>query len=191
MRIQLSVAVAMCALCSLGCEPEIGAPCDDNKDDVAAAIEQSPGSNNLVQDVSLDNCSQGFCLSDHGSRPFCTIQCQADAECAVAGEGFICEAVISFGPLACIDFEDPTKEQPAHEGESSFSACTSDTDCTVAGEQCFLSGEHANTCGFVGRDCLTGENGGPSESPLKYCTASPEVIKQRDIDFGRKPSNVE
>lgn len=186
----LSVCVAtLSVLCALGCEPEIGGLCDPSQDKVQKAVEQSRGTNNLVQDVSLDNCSQGFCLSTDGSRPYCTKECAADIECAEAGADFTCQEVIAFGPLACQDFEDPLEEQPGKAGQSSGAACQSSDDCSVAGESCFPAGALEGTCGFAGRDCLTGENNGQSLLPLKYCAASPDIIAERDRQFGRKPSN--
>lgn len=168
---------------ALGCEPEIGSPCDDNAALVDEVVARKDGTNNLVQDVTLENCSQGFCLSFQGSRPFCTKFCEADAQCAEAGAGFTCQEVVTFGPLACGDFEDPLK--PRDGTEPSGEACESSTDCTVEGESCFLSGAFANTCGVPGRDCLTGPDGGKSQAQNFYCAADPDVITARDEQFGR------
>src|SRR6185436_6190568 len=116
---------------------------------------------------------------DHdGTRPYCTLACESDTECVaaaglVADGGYVCDAPISFGPLACFDFEDPAQEQPAHRGESSETPCADDGDCGgVAGESCFREGARAGTCGFVGRDCRTGDDGGLSANPRRYCVAT-------------------
>lgn len=171
----------------MGCEPEIGSPCDDNEDEVNNLVPQRPGTNNLVQDVGFDNCTQAFCLSADGGRPFCTKKCEADIECAEAGEGFSCSADVAvFGPTACLDFEDPFLPQPGS-ADPSGAPCAVSEDCTVEGEDCFIGGEFVDTCGFVGRDCLTGPGGGKSEFPISYCTASPDVIAARDLQFGRTP----
>jgi hypothetical protein len=105
------------------CEPEIGSPCDPDTDLVEELVQPKPGTNNLVQNVKLDNCkSQSLCASVNGSRGFCTVRCEGDLECAGAGEGFKCLQVIDFGPLACRDFtketdclteEDPDTGAPA------------------------------------------------------------------------------
>jgi hypothetical protein len=176
-------------LCALGCEPEIGGLCDANRDLVDAAVEQTRGTNNLVQDVGLDNCTQGLCLSTDGSRPYCTKACTSDIECAEAGSGFRCLEVVAFGPLACLDYEDPLEERPSQAGQSSGTECASSSQCSVSGESCFQAGELEGTCGFAGRDCLTGENGAQSSQPLRYCAAPPDVIADRDREYGREPSN--
>ena len=167
----------------MGCEPEVGSPCDDNEAEVDELVPQKEGTNNLVQDVGFDNCSEAFCLSFAGSRPFCTKKCEADLECAEGGEGFTCTDVVTFGPLACIDYEDPIEPQPGT--DPSGEACEADGDCTVEDEACFTVGDFAGTCGIPGRDCLTGPGGGKSEAQLRYCAASPDVITARDVQFGR------
>lgn len=167
---------------ALGCEPEIGSPCDDNQAKVDELVPRVEGTNNLVQDVTLENCSQGFCLSFQGSRPFCTKFCEAEAQCAEAGAGFTCQEVVTFGPLACSDYEDPLLPRP--DVASSGSDCAESTDCEV-GESCFPSGDFEGTCGVPGRDCLTGENNGKSGAQLFYCAADPDVIIARDEQFGR------
>jgi hypothetical protein len=86
------------------CESEIGLPCDANTNEVLSKVEVKPGKNDLVRDVSFDNCSQALCASIDGGRPFCTKECEADSECAEAGEGFSCQAIVNFGLLACVDF---------------------------------------------------------------------------------------
>jgi hypothetical protein len=188
MRFFVFFAVVACAV---GCEPEIGGLCDPDKAKVNAKVPQEKGTNNLVQDVELDNCSEGFCLSSDGSRPYCTKKCEADGEClAEAGAGFKCQIIISFGPLACQDFEDPNKPRPGV--TSTLAKCTTDSDCTTANEHCL--GATAGTsgsgqCGIPGRDCLTGTpvNGIPqfSSLPLKYCAASAATIAARDKQYGR------
>jgi hypothetical protein len=185
------VGVVFAMLFGMGCEPEIGGLCDPDKAKVNAKVAQEKGVNNLVQDVELDNCSEGFCLSSDGSRPYCTKRCTADTEClAEAGTGFTCQIIISFGPLACQDYEDPSKPRPGV--KSSLAKCTTDTDCTTANETCL--GAVANTsgsgqCGIAGRDCLTGPpvNGvvQPSTLPFKYCAASSATIAARDKAYGR------
>lgn len=67
-------------------------------------VQVQPGLNDLVRDVGLESCDQALCASTNASRPYCTKQCEADSECAEAGEGFTCQAIVSFGELACIDF---------------------------------------------------------------------------------------
>lgn len=195
---QLSFVI-IATLATTACEPEIGGLCDPDPQEVANAVAQVENTNNLVQDVQLDFCSQGFCMSTDGSRPYCTKVCQTDAQCAEAGPGFVCRETVTFGPLACTDWEDPLKEQPGKEKPASEvrQTCASSSDCTNPGETCFPSGELAQTCGFAGRDCLTGDNDGNetdqklrSKNPIKYCVAeSPEVIAERDTQFGRQPSN--
>lgn len=173
---------------AVGCEPEIGGLCDPDKAKVNTKVPQEKGTNNLVQDVELDNCSEGFCLSTDGSRPYCTKKCAADGEClAEAGTGFTCQIIISFGPLACQDFEDPNKPKPGT--TPSNTSCTDDSNCT-APEHCL--GAVAGTsgsgkCGVPGRDCLTGnaEGTAPSNLPLKYCAASAATIAARDKQYGR------
>lgn len=88
----------------LGCEPNVGAPCDPDQAKVLQRVKVQPGTNDLVRDVFLDSCNQALCASTNGSRPYCTKQCEADSECAEAGEGFTCQAIVNFGLLACIDF---------------------------------------------------------------------------------------
>ena len=170
--------VAFAVLLLVGCEPEIGGLCDPDKAKVTAAVEVNAGTNNLVQDVGLNNCTESFCLSTDGSRPYCTKRCEADIECAEAGAGFTCQVVINFGPLACSDFEDPTHERPG--ATSTAAACAANGDCTTQGEVCL-----ADQCTVPGRDCVTGAAGGPSDHPLKYCAASPDVIKARDKQYNR------
>lgn len=168
---------------AIACEPEIGGICDPDTDFVDQLVEQVPGTNNLVLDVRLDNCTQGFCLSTDGSRPYCTKRCEADIECAEAGEGFVCEEVVTFGPLACDDYEDPNEPQ---EG-SSGAACAGGAGCANTAETCFEApSEAADTCGIPGRDCLTGEGGAQSSQAFKYCAASDvSIIEDRDVQFGR------
>lgn len=164
---------------ALGCEPEVGGLCDPDPDKVALHIEVKKGTNNLVQDVELDNCSEGFCLSTDGSRPYCTKKCEADIECAEGGAGFACEEVINFGPLACTDFEQ-------FADGSSGDPCQEDGTCADAAEICqadVVKGDEI--CGIAGRDCLTADDGGFSSNPILYCNASPDVIVARDKQFGR------
>ena len=89
-----------------GCEPELGAPCSPDGKFVKASVEQRAGSNDLVQNVNFENCSQAFCLSSDGSRPYCTKRCQRDLDCNVSG--FTCEQVVQFGQLACEDWSTET-----------------------------------------------------------------------------------
>jgi hypothetical protein len=88
----------------VGCESEIGLPCDANTKEVLSKVDVKAGKNDLVRDVSFDNCSQALCASVDGGRPFCTKECEADSECAEAGPGFSCQAIVSFGKLACVDY---------------------------------------------------------------------------------------
>jgi hypothetical protein len=102
MRLSLCIAAVMFGV--LGCEPNVGSPCDPNEEKVLERVRVRAGTNDLVRDVSLDSCDQALCASTDGSRPYCTIQCESDLECAAAGEGFSCQAIVSFGALACVDF---------------------------------------------------------------------------------------
>ncbi|MCC7074584.1 MAG: hypothetical protein IT383_24970 [Deltaproteobacteria bacterium] len=182
MRI-VAIALACSALpLALACEPEIGSPCDPDTDFVDQLVEQVAGTNNLVLDVRLDNCTQGYCLSTDGSRPYCTKRCETDLECAEAGGGFVCQEVVAFGPLACADYEDPNEPS---EGSSGV-ACAGGTGCS-GDEVCFEEpSDHADTCGLPGRDCLTGDGGAQSSQTLMYCAASEvSVIEDRDVQFGR------
>ena len=86
------------------CESEIGLPCDANTKEVLSKVDVKSGKNDLVRDVSFDNCSQALCASVDGGRPFCTKECEADSECAEAGAGFTCQAIVNFGQLACVDY---------------------------------------------------------------------------------------
>jgi hypothetical protein len=109
---------------ALGCEPEIGSPCDPDDKLVASLLKPKKGTNNLVQDVRLDNCSQGLCASVDGSRGFCTVRCEDDLECTGAGAAFGCGKIIEFGPLACRDYDDKKDcltEKDADTGAPEFS----------------------------------------------------------------------
>ncbi len=88
----------------MGCEPNLGSPCDPNGDKVLERVQVQAGFNDLVRDVGLASCDQALCASVDGGRPFCTKQCESDIECAEAGDGFSCQEVVSFGLLACVDF---------------------------------------------------------------------------------------
>lgn len=178
----LPFLVGFLTLGALGCEPEIGSPCDDNQAKVDELVPRVEGTNNLVQDVTLENCSQGFCLSFQGSRPFCTKFCEAEAQCAEGGAGFTCQEVVTFGPLACSDYEDPLAPRP--DVESSGADCGDGGECPE-GEVCFAAGDFEGTCGVPGRDCLTGPANGKSEAQLFYCAADPDVIQARDDQLGR------
>jgi len=98
------VSVFVVGALAVGCEPEVGQPCDPNTKEVLSKVKVAPGTNDLVKDVSFNVCSTALCASIDGSRPFCTKQCEADVECAEAGEGFTCQVVVDFGALACEDF---------------------------------------------------------------------------------------
>jgi hypothetical protein len=89
---------------AVACESEIGLPCDGNTKEVLSKVDVKAGKNDLVRDVSFDNCSQALCASVDGGRPFCTKECEADSECAEAGAGFTCQAILNFGQLACVDY---------------------------------------------------------------------------------------
>lgn len=135
-----------------GCEPELGSPCSADSQFVKNSVEQKAGSNDLVQNVNFENCSQAYCLSADGSRPFCTKRCQRDLDCDAAG--FTCQQVIQFGQLACEDWSPEL-------------------------------------------DCFDAE-GNPSERPIKYCTATPADIADRDeqcssgscVGFGRISEDI-
>jgi hypothetical protein len=92
------------ALAALGCEPEIGSPCDPSAEFVNSEVLQRPGSNDLVLDPRFDTCKQALCLSTDGSRPYCTRICVSDQECQLQDAAFTCQQVVAFGPLACTDF---------------------------------------------------------------------------------------
>jgi hypothetical protein len=98
------VALLLAATAGAGCEAEVGLPCDPNTAEVLRKVEVEPGKNDLVRDVSFDNCSQALCASIDGGRPFCTKECENDLECAEAGEGFVCSDIVAFGQLGCFDF---------------------------------------------------------------------------------------
>jgi hypothetical protein len=112
-------------LLAAGCEPEVGQPCDPDEKFVKELVQPKPGTNNLVQNVKLDNCvSQSLCASVNGSRGFCTLRCEDDIECPT-GEGFKCLQVIEFGPLACRDYTEDTDcltEEDPDTGAPAFSA---------------------------------------------------------------------
>ena len=103
MRLVLLALVAIVAAAS-ACEPEIGLPCDPDEAKVLDSVRVGVGTNDLVKDVAFDTCSTALCTSTDGSRPYCTKQCEADIECAEAGEGFTCQQIVEFGVLACQDF---------------------------------------------------------------------------------------
>src|SRR5262245_61541468 len=138
----LFVVVLVVAV-TVACEPELGAPCDPDPTTVRETIEVTEGSNNVVQDVRLDNCSEAFCMASgaqglDASRPYCTQRCESNRECELSGgSGFACRNVITYGPLACADFEDPAHEQPSKRDESSETPCASDEQCEARGERCF------------------------------------------------------
>lgn len=135
----LCLVIPLALLLASACEPEVGMPCSADEEYVLSRVEVEPGKNDLVRDINFENCTQFLCLSANGSRPYCTRQCETDLDCAA--EGFTCQEVVHFGPLACADW---TPEQ----------------------------------------DCVR-PDGTPSEQPLRYCYAPPEVIEDRDRDFGR------
>jgi hypothetical protein len=185
--IRVTVLFAAAAALGVGCEPEIGSPCDDEAE-VLKFIQPKAGTSPLVLRPAFQNCSQGLCLSIDGSRPFCTKRCEDDLECAEAGDGFTCSTDdVIFGPNACRDFEDPTQPRPGAEAASGAPCAAEGDPCAVEGESCFTAGPSADTCGFPGRDCLTGPDGGQSEAAFGYCAASPDVIAARDAQFGRAP----
>ncbi len=154
-NLTVAFAVVSAVLAATACEPEIGAPCDPNQNRVLERVKVQAGTNDLVRDVSLESCSQALCASTNGSRPYCTKQCEADIECAEAGEGFTCQSIISFGQLACIDFTPANQCGPNGDGQGGFPC-----------------------------DCFTAD-GTPSDKLRKYCAASPETIAARDKEFGR------
>ena len=155
---KLLVFIVSSAVISLfvGCEPELGSPCSADSQFIKSNVEQKTGSNDLVQNVNFENCSQAYCLSADGSRPFCTKRCQRDLDCDAAG--FTCQQVVQFGQLACEDWSPEL-------------------------------------------DCFDAE-GNPSERPVKYCTAEPQIIEDRDeqcsssfgatscIGFGRVSEDI-
>lgn len=105
-----AVIVGACALVSafaFACEPEVGMPCDDDPARVTRLVDVAPGTDNLVRDVTLRNCTQALCLTTDGSRPYCTIACEADAACPTA-EGFRCANATPFGDggLVCVGSPD-------------------------------------------------------------------------------------
>lgn len=70
-------------------------PCDDDPARVDGLVDVAPGTDNLVSDVTLRNCTQALCLSSDGSRPYCTIECETDGACP-ANEGFRCANAAPF-----------------------------------------------------------------------------------------------
>jgi hypothetical protein len=101
---RLSPYIAALALGVLGCEPNLGSPCDPDEAKVLGRMQVEPGKTDLVLDVAFDGCDIPLCASTNGSRPYCTKQCEADVECAEGGAGFTCQAIVSFGALACVDY---------------------------------------------------------------------------------------
>ena len=87
--IALTIALISMLLAGFHCEPEVGMPCDDDRARVDALVDVAPGTDNLVSDVTLRNCTQALCLSSDGSRPYCTIECESDNACP-SDEGFRC-----------------------------------------------------------------------------------------------------
>src|SRR5688500_1852495 len=69
------------------CEPEVGRPCGP-ADYVDGRVVQEPGKNDLVRNFGFEECPQALCASVDGSRPFCTIRCETDLDCAA--DGFVC-----------------------------------------------------------------------------------------------------
>ncbi|HEY1100771.1 MAG TPA: hypothetical protein VGF99_17660 [Myxococcota bacterium] len=106
MRLSLSLVAVVCAL-GMGCEPELGGICDPDENKVLTRVRVAAGINDLVRDVAFDNCDEALCASIDGSRPFCTKSCETDLECAEAGEGFVCQQIVQFGELACLDYTPP------------------------------------------------------------------------------------
>ncbi len=99
----------VCLAASSACiEPEVGGLCDPDARGVKDKVKPKAGTDNLVRDVGLDNCSQALCASVDGSRGFCTVLCETDLECASAGDGFKCAEIVEFGPLACRDYSPDT-----------------------------------------------------------------------------------
>ena len=84
-----AIVLASLPLTAFTCEPEVGMLCDDDPARVDRLVEVAPGTDNLVSDVTLRNCTQALCLSSDGSRPYCTIECESDNACP-ADEGFRC-----------------------------------------------------------------------------------------------------
>ena len=90
---------------TIGCEAEVGMPCNNNPDVVDDLTSREPGTNVMVQNLSFENCSQLYCLSADGSRPFCTKRCQSALDCSGnTGEEWTCEQVVAFGQHACEDW---------------------------------------------------------------------------------------
>ena len=109
MTFSRSLLLAFLSLSSLvlgACEPEVGMPCSDNADYVNERVQQEADRHDLVRDINFENCTQLLCLSSDGSRPYCTRTCTTDLDCGA--EGFVCQQVVNFGPLAC-EGEDPNR----------------------------------------------------------------------------------
>lgn len=100
-RILAALAGLLAIPLAAACEPEVGKPCGP-KDYVDARVVQQPGKNDLVRNFGFEDCSQGLCASVDGSRPFCTRTCETDLDCAA--DGFVCDRLVTFGPLACSDW---------------------------------------------------------------------------------------
>ena len=133
MRTLLFGTVLSCAV-FLGCEPEIGSPCDPDKELVDKLVKQTAGTNNLVSSPKFE-CSQAFCLSTDGSRPYCTVRCESDADCAEAGEKFHCKKVIDFGENACSDYTPETDCLTGPDetfSEHPFKYCAADSPAVIA-----------------------------------------------------------
>ncbi len=103
MRLSLILVAVLCGF-GVGCEPELGGLCDPAENKVLDRVKVLAGTNDLVRDVAFDNCQEALCTSTQGSRPYCTKACEADIECAEAGDGFTCQQIVQFGELACIDY---------------------------------------------------------------------------------------
>ena len=110
-------------LLSLACEDEVGSVCNPDRALMEETFEIIPGESRMQRAVVFENCSQLLCLSNEGSSPFCTIECESDAACP---EDFICSSPILTGPFGCPGYEENGNTCVGTEPEDFFSYCTAD-----------------------------------------------------------------
>ena len=127
-------ASILVGMCTLGCEPEVGKPCDSNQNGVLELVNVEAGTNDLVRHPLFENCTQRLCASTDGARPYCTKACESDIECAEAGEGFTCQVMLRFGVLGCTDYVPPDE-------------CSEEAGCDCMGPDGVISEAVIKYCG--------------------------------------------
>ena len=85
------------------CQDEVGSPCNDDPGLMEEIFPVEPGESRMQRNVNFENCSQLLCLSNQGSPPFCTIECESDAACPA---DFECASPILTGPFGCPGYEE-------------------------------------------------------------------------------------